>query len=149
MDGSFLHLLNQYPLAGAMLIAMLLIIQQIVRVWKGKNDVTRIESETNKLARQTSETVNLCSSRTQEVMDRLDEFIQTNDIGHVSTEVKHAVSLLVALAKDQELHKRTLDRIDELCHDIDRDIRGSSSRVEHTQILGKLDALEKELSRLR
>lgn len=145
MDLSFLHMLNEYPLAGVMMIVMLLLVQQTVRVWRGQSDVTRIESENNKLAKQTSETVNQCSARTKEVMERLEEFIQANDVGHLSAKFDRSLQMLASLAHNQDSYQRTLDRVAELCHDIDRDLRGADDQLAHANILSKVDALEKLL----
>lgn len=146
---SILEMLNDYPMAGALMLGMLLVIKQIISSWKGGGNVTRIEKETNKFARQTSETVNRCSERTGEVMDATGDVIRSiekhlaqNDFGHLRTELNGAVQMLEKMANHKDIHHSELERLGSVCRDIAADIKRTDSRVVHADILHHVQQLE-------
>lgn len=146
---SFLEMLNQNPMAGALLLAILLVVQQIIRAWKGGSDASRIEQEAIKLLRQTSETVNKCSERTGKVMDAtkdviitIEKYLATNDFGRLSARLNDAVQMLEAMASHKDIHHSALERVSDLCHDIATDLQRTDSRVVHADILHKIEAIE-------
>ena len=146
---AFLEMLNDHPLAGALMLAMLLVIMQIIKAWKGTNNVTRLEQENNKLARQTSETVNHCATRTHALMEVMEEFVQENDVRHLRSRVSDAIRLLDKMGHDQELHDNSLERVAELCRDIVSTLERTDSRVVHAQITNQIDSLEKTVEDIK
>ena len=142
---SFLEMLNDHPLAGALMLAMLLVIMQIIKAWKGTSSVSRIEQENNKLAKQTSETVNHCATRTHALMEVMEEFIQENDVRHLHSELTAAIHLLEKVHEHTGGCQAKLGRVDSVCRDLAANIERTDSRVVHAQIVNKVDTLEKLL----
>jgi archaellum component FlaC len=140
---SILELLNDHPLAGALMLGMLLVIGQIVKAWKGQSYVSRIEQENNRLAKQTSETVNTCAARTHELMERMEKFMDANDLGRVHSQLAHSIQVLENVSNNTTHCKKSLDRVDGLCSDISSDIKRTDSRVVHASIVSQLSVLER------
>lgn len=139
---TLLEQLNQHPLAGALLIALLLSVGQIIRLWKGKNDATLIEHENNRLAKQTSETVNKCAAHTQAVMDSIDRLLEAGDFGSIRADLERTVSVLEAMVKSADLHDAALVRVDNLCRDILGTLERNDSRVVHSDIIAKIQHMQ-------
>jgi archaellum component FlaC len=140
---SFLEMLNDHPLAGALMLTMLLVIGQIVKAWKGQAHVSRLEQENNRLAKQTSETVNTCAARTHDLMGRMEKFMDANDLGRVHSQLAHSLLVLEKVSSNTAHCKESLDRVDSLCSDIASDIKRTDSRVVHASIVSQLGVLEK------
>ncbi len=139
---TLLESINANPLPGAMVLVALLIIQQIVAKWKGGNNADRINVESNRLAQQTSETVNSCATKTTEIMVRIDEYIQSNHVGQLSTRLEHAVQVLEAMANSQNVHETSLDRIIDLCDSINNDLQRTDSRLVHETMLHEINTVK-------
>jgi hypothetical protein len=141
-DLTVLEMLNQHPIAGALLLALLMSIAQIVRAWKGDKSVNRIESETNKLAKQTSETVNTCASRTHALIEVMEEFMAQNDVRRVHSRLDDSISLLEKVHDRESAAQATLVRVDNICRDILSSLERTDSRVVHGQIVAKIEHLQ-------
>lgn len=142
MGMSILEAINENPLAGSMVLVALLIINQIVKAWRGKDDTSKLEQENNKLAKQTSETVNSCAARTHEVMEVIEEFVSQNDLGYLSNRLDHAVSLLEKMGQGQGVSAASLDRITGLCNSIIRNLERADSRVVHATLLNNIEIVK-------
>jgi len=136
---SILQAINEHPLAGAMVLVSLLFIQQIVRAWRGSSDVSRIERENLKFAKQTNETVNTCAARSHSLMELMDRFMEQNDIGHLSDQLTETIQVLEKVAGSQGVSKHELDRVVDLCNSISSDLQRTDSRVVHSQIMSKVE----------
>lgn len=134
-----LQAINTYPLAGAVVIVIMLIAQQLLKLWLGKGDVTRIEQENNKLAKQTSETVNHCAARSHAVMEKLEEFLHESDLRHIPDRLDKTLLVLEKVVEHQGSYKTLLDRVLSLSSAIDADIKRTDSRVVHQEILNYLE----------
>lgn len=137
-----LDMLNEHPLAGAILLALLLVALQIVRAWRGEQNVNRIESETNKLAKQTSETVNTCAARTHALMEVMEKFMAENDIGHLYSRLNDSISVLEKVYANTGNAQAALVRVDNLCRDILSTLDRADSRVVHGQIVSKIEHMQ-------
>jgi hypothetical protein len=146
---SFLEMLNNHPVAGAMFIALLLIVQKIVATWRGNSVSTQLERETNKLARQTSETVNRCSERTGELMAAtkdviiaIEKHLAENNVRHLHSRLDAALHMLEEMANNKDLHRVQLERLGDLCGNIVSDLKLTDSRVVHSDILHRIEQVE-------
>ncbi len=148
---SLLEAVNEYPLAGLIVLAALLLVQQILAKWKGGSDASRNERESLKLAKQISETVNSYKAETQLALSSIKEHMVKNDIGHVSARLDDAVRMLATMADHQGECLGTLDRVSGLVRSIADDLQKTDSRIVHEQIQGKVlsvEALIKDVKRI-
>lgn len=139
---SILEMLNNHPLAGAMLLGLLLVVLQIIKAWRGEQNVSRIEAETNKLSKQTSETVNTCAARTHALMEVMEKFMAENDVGHLHSRLNDSVSLLEKIHGHSSSVQAALVRVDNICRDILSTIERTDSRVVHGQIVSKMEHMQ-------
>ena len=138
MNAGLLESIESHPMATVMVIAILFLVREIFKIWRGKTDATVTERESLKFARQTSETVNKCSSRSHDVMDMVERYHQENDFGHLHSKLKHAVQLLEKMDALQGVHSVSLDRLDGVCDSIMDDLRRGDHRVVHTGIINQI-----------
>lgn len=139
---TLLEATNEYPIAALIILAMLLVIQQIVAKWKGASNASRDERESLRLAKQTSETVNSCKTETKEVLAAIKGHLAKNDLGHVSTQLDDAVQLLAKVGDHQSKCLFTLDRVSGLVRSIADDLQKTDSRIVHEQIQSKVHSVE-------
>lgn len=140
---------NENPMAAALVITALLLVQSIVKAWKGKNSDENLERESNKLAKQTSETVNRCAARTSEIMDQTTQlmdtvrkYMETNDIGHVRTQLDISLPMLEKMVENQNLALGSLARIVSISSGLHDDFKVSDIRVTQEQVKSELVQLK-------
>jgi len=139
MNAGLLESIERHPMSTLMVIAVLFLVREIFKIWRGKTDATTTEHESLKFARQTSETVNKCSSRSHDVMDMVERHYKKNDIGHIFTQLENTIQLLEKMDAVQSVHEVSLDRLDGVCHSIMDDLRRGDHRVVHSGIVNQID----------
>lgn len=139
---SLLEQINEYPYAGAMLLVGMLLVHQIIAKWRGTQNVSKFESESNRLAKQTSETVNKCAEKANVLMEAIERHLAKNDLGHVSAQLHDAVQMLEKMADHQGRCVASLDRVSSLCRSIADDIQKTDSRIVHAQIGSKITSVQ-------
>lgn len=136
-------------LIAAIVLVALLIVQQYLNRKKGLNNATRLENETNQLARQTSATVNKCSQRVSDSIEAnehvvavIKEFLAKNDFGHLHDRQSEALQMLVKMGENQSLCMRALDGIANITRSIADDIQQTNSELAHEKIEGRLETMK-------
>ena len=143
MEASVLiELLDKHPVTGAIALMCLLIVQQVLKAKKGNDHVSRLERENNALAKQTSETVNKCSQKTEAIIGAIAKHLAENDVGQLFNDIAKALTLLDEMDGRQEVHQRELDRISSLCRYIADDLQKADIRVNHEKLHNKVASVE-------
>lgn len=138
-----LETLNSNPLAGVIVVVILLLVKEIVKVWRGKVDESQSERESLSLAKQTSETVNNCARSSRNLIEKLEESLRKNDLGHLSAQLEHALQMLGKMDASSSLHSVSLARITSLCDSVADDIRRGDHRVVHSKIISQIEELQR------
>ncbi|MGB5631801.1 MAG: hypothetical protein WBM86_03340 [Waterburya sp.] len=141
MDTSFLHELNEHPLAGAMLIAILLLIHQIIRVWRRRNDRTTSENENTQILKQISVVVNHINTELDKHRQEIHEYTPEGAFEHIPTRLDEALRMLEKVSHRQDIFENTLGRILELSDSIERDLSGTNHAIANAKILSDLTNL--------
>jgi hypothetical protein len=126
---------------GAIALVLALMVQQFFSRRKGKND-NKLEQETNKLVKQSNETVNRCSAETRIVLDAIDKNMAKNDVGHLSTRLNDTVQLLATMVDHQSECIGTLNRVSSVVRSIADDLQKTDSRIVHQDIQNKINMVE-------
>ena len=142
MNQSLLEMLNEHPIAGALMLAILLVVAQIIKAWKSDTNVSRIEQENNKLVKQISETVNTCAARTHALMEVMEKFMVENDVGHLHSRLNDSIQVLEKVHDNSSAVTTAVVRVDNLCRDILSTLERTASRVVHQQITAKVDHMQ-------
>jgi len=127
---------------GAIVLVALLIVQQYFNRKKGITNATEYEQESARITKQTSETVNRCSSETKAAMGAIARHLEKNDLGHVSARLEETVRMLAKMGEHQNACLNTLDRVSSLVRSIADDLQKTDSRIVHEQIQSKVHNLE-------
>lgn len=126
-----------------MVIVALLLINQIIGKWRGKTNASTTEHELLKLAKQISQTVNECSTRSHTIMDMVERNDKANDLRQLSAELTHAVQLLEKVDADTSVSKMSLAGISRISDSIADDLRRGDHRVVHTGIINQIDDVKR------
>lgn len=135
---TILGAINEHPMAATMVIVALLLVKQIIGAWRGKTNASTTEHELLKLAKQISQTVNECSTRSHAIMDMVDRNDKSNDVGLIHASLKKTVQLLEKVDASQSLSKMSLDGISRVSDSIADDLRRGDHRVVHTGIINQI-----------
>lgn len=135
---SLLAAIEAHPMAGMLVAVILLLVNSIIAKWRGSTNATTTERESLKLAKQTSETVNHCSTRSHKVMDKFEEHMDANDIGHLSTEISNAIQMLEKMDARESILELSLAGVTRICDSIADDLRRGDHRIVHTGIINQL-----------
>lgn len=141
-DLALLEMLNQYPVAGALLLGILVVSLQIYKIYKGKADATRVETETNKFVRQTNETVNQCAARTQATVDAVDRLLEEGNFRSLHAKYNETVSMLEKMGDIEKRLEDNVARIDRMVNDITITLDRNDSRVVHSNIINKVEHMQ-------
>ena len=139
---TLLESINAHPMAGAMVLMVLVLINQIITKYRGKNVTGETNRELLTYVKQTSETVNNCSARSHTVMDSFEKHMESNDIGHIRSQLKHAIQVLDKMDASTGLHTVSLDRIIRVCDSVADDLRRGDHRVVHSGIINQIDEVK-------